>query len=785
MSMLIKGLKYIPPCQSRFSRQSTDAIVNEQYKTLRTIVQGCLDDHRMQLVEPREKEGFPSLKRILHELQSKKLPRKLEIRTRRERKVVRSIIKILRQRPDITVRRTDKSKVFYVGNATVFAEKASKYMIETEAYQEISNEHCILSENLYLVTSLLASLLRKGAINQEQHKKMSPKIDTLELAHLHFIPKPHKLDTPLRPIVAAIHAPATEVSKFLNDLLAPVFLRIARKTTFINGIDLVRALEKYVADGHLKPTTLLITFDVENLYTMIPRQGALEALMQFLERHLRNRKIGTLHIDDIMRMARLVLDTNVFAYENKYYRQIRGGAMGSAFTQTLANIYMLDWEQKLIEYQQADKEIYGRLVENLRMIFNTTNDVSIVVFRYIDDVFMTTNLTFDQVKQRLENAHRKDPNIRISYSIQSTIDFLDVTVSNDNSQLKTSIFHKPAAEPYILPYTSDHPRHVYHNIPYASLLRAARICSNVEDFDMERVRIDLSLLLNEYPPSFISKHFHRFFELNQAMPVLALLDPQVYRELHQNLLHKPTRKEKQLQDTTEDIDALPEVLRKKKPWDSNVMYIDDIFMTTNLSLDQIKIRLNIADEQDGNIRITHTIGSTVEFLDVLVENNQGQLRTSVFHKSAAEPYILPFLSDHPRHIHRSTVKSQLLRVARLCSHVEDFDKERLNIEFTLLLNEYPPKFVTYQFKNFFHTNNVSSLMEQLDEVVYGELHRQALYQATRREKQQEQGQLDMTSNANQQANANQNDIFVHFTFESGPMLNFKQELKNLWKKTLH
>ncbi|CAF4991060.1 unnamed protein product, partial [Rotaria sp. Silwood1] len=360
MSMLIKGLKYIPPCQSRFSRQSIDAIVNEQYKTLRTIVQGCLDDHRMQLVEPREKEGFPSLKRILYELQSKKLPCKLEIRARRERKVVQSIINILRQRPDITVRRTDKSKVFYVGNATVFAEKASKYMIETKAYQEISNEHCILSESHHLVTTLLVSLLKKGAINQEQHKNMSPKTDTLELAHLHFIPKPHKPDTPLRPIVAAIHAPATEVSKFLNDLLAPVFLRVARKTTFINGIDLVRTLEKYVADGHLKPTTLFITFDVENLYTMIPRQGALEALMQFLERHLHNKKIGTLRIDDIMRMARLVLDTNIFAYENKYYRQIRGGAMGSAFTQTLANIYMLDWEQKLIQNQEADKEIYGR-----------------------------------------------------------------------------------------------------------------------------------------------------------------------------------------------------------------------------------------------------------------------------------------------------------------------------------------------------------------------------------------------------------------------------------------
>ncbi|CAF1440615.1 unnamed protein product [Rotaria sordida] len=448
MSMFIKGLKYIPPCQSRFSRQSIDDIVNEQYKTLRSIVQGCLDDHRVQLIEPHEKEGFPCLKRILYEFQSKKLPHQLNIRARREQKVIRSIRKILRHRPDITVRRTDKSKVFYAGNVTIFGDKASKYMIETEAYQEISNERCILSENLRLVTMLLASLLKNRAINYKQHKKMSPKIDSLELAHHHFIPKPHKPDTPLRPIVAAIHAPATEISKFLNDLLAPIFLRVARQTTSINAIDLVRALEKYAANGHLKSTTLFITFDVENLYTMIPRQGALEVLLQFLERNLHNNKIGTLRIDDIMRMARLVLDTNIFAYENKYYRQIRGGAMGSAFTQTLANIYMLDWEQQLMHDQQADQEIYGR---------------------YIDDVFMTTNLTHDEIKVRLDNAHRKDPNIRISYSIQSTIDFLDVTVNNEHGHLKTSIFHKSAAEPYVLPYTSDHPRHVFRNIPYAAL----------------------------------------------------------------------------------------------------------------------------------------------------------------------------------------------------------------------------------------------------------------------------------------------------------------------------
>ena len=157
-----------------------------------------------------------------------------------------------------------------------------------------------------------------------------------------------------------MHGPTTRLSKFLNDLIAPIFLKVTRQTTFINGIDVVRKLENYVADGHLKTTTKFITADVTDLYTMIPREDALEALARFCIKHAVSGNIGTFTIDHIMRMARLILDTNYFAYNDKYYRQVGGGAMGSAFTQVLANIYMLEWEQELIEYQLAKNEIYGR-----------------------------------------------------------------------------------------------------------------------------------------------------------------------------------------------------------------------------------------------------------------------------------------------------------------------------------------------------------------------------------------------------------------------------------------
>ncbi len=45
-------------------------------------------------------------------------------------------------------------------------------------------------------------------------------------------------------------------------------------------------------------------------------------------------------LDAIRKLARIFITENVFIYEKKFYRQIIGGAMGSAFTLTLANIFM-------------------------------------------------------------------------------------------------------------------------------------------------------------------------------------------------------------------------------------------------------------------------------------------------------------------------------------------------------------------------------------------------------------------------------------------------------------
>ena len=185
---------------------------------------------------------------------------------------------------------------------------------------------------------------------------------------------------------------------------------------------------------------------------------------------------------------------------------------------------------------------------------------------------MTTNQTIGEIKQELEQTANKDVNIQISYQIDLSVDFLDVRIRNEHGQLRTTIYHKPAAEPYILPYTSTHPRHIHQNIPYGALLRALRICSTIHAFNSERIRIDVSLLLNGYPPNFITKQFHRLLHSNNVMLVSRSMNEQVvYHRVHQLLLHQPTRRETQLNKMTNDPVGSPLVLQPQI-WNAKVMY---------------------------------------------------------------------------------------------------------------------------------------------------------------------------------------------------------------------
>lgn len=88
----------------------------------------------------------------------------------------------------------------------------------------------------------------------------------------------------------------------------------------------------------------------------------------------------------------------------------------------------------------------------------------------------------------------------------------------------------------------------------------------------------------------------------------------------------------------------------------------------------------------SNIKINYTIGNQIAFLDVKLTKTDNQLNTAVHHKENTEPYIVPFRSDHARHIFRGVIYGAILRAVKYSTTLLDCRKELREITLLLLYN---------------------------------------------------------------------------------------------------
>ncbi|CAF5216433.1 unnamed protein product, partial [Rotaria magnacalcarata] len=148
--------------------------------------------------------------------------------------------------------------------------------------------------------------------------------------------------------------------------------------------------------------------------------------------------------------------------------------------------------------------------------------------------------------------------------------FLDILLTNINGTLSTSAYHKPAAEPYVVPFISDHPRHVFENIVQTSLRRAIKYSSTFQLFNDETRYIKSTFLYNGYPSSFIDKTFRKFFSgYISSRSFLPFLDNEAqFIQMRIALSGQPSRQQSQVEmriaTLTNDNDHLVEDLDKKE-----------------------------------------------------------------------------------------------------------------------------------------------------------------------------------------------------------------------------
>ncbi|CAF5009794.1 unnamed protein product, partial [Rotaria sp. Silwood1] len=286
-------------------------------------------------------------------------------------------INILKKKFEATqtvIRKTDKSKVFHIGKLDDYKVKAQAHMNKTKAYQDLGTTNPL--ESLVEHTnSFLYGLWFNKHISQRQYEKLKVNREEAELAHLYFLPKAHKPGTPLRPIMSGLKSPTIEISRWLDSLLRPLFDRLAINTTVKNGLQLIQQVEKWSAT-YLTPATLFVTMDVTDLYTMIPQEGGVTAIKKLMEASSL-KQIDGVKKEIILALTRFVITNNYFYLDGSYYKQIRGGAMGSPLTLTIANAYMYFVERPISKWANKTCSLY---------------------FRYIDDLFIMSNVHADILK---------------------------------------------------------------------------------------------------------------------------------------------------------------------------------------------------------------------------------------------------------------------------------------------------------------------------------------------------------------------------------------------------
>jgi len=120
-------------------------------------------------------------------------------------------------------------------------------------------------------------------------------------------------------------------------------------------------------------------------------------------------------------------------------------------------------------------------------------------------------------------------------------------------------------------------------------------------------------------------------------------------------------------------------------------YIDDIFLIWEHSRSELDTFLTHLNTCHHSIKFTSEISDAqINFLDTTVKlDANNKLYTDLFCKSTDSHNYLRFDSAHPSHCKNSLPHSQFMRVRRICSRLEDYDRNAIMLGKHFLRRGYP------------------------------------------------------------------------------------------------
>jgi len=367
----------------------------------------------------------------------------------------------LRKNKDIVIKKADK------GSAIVVLDKED-YLFE--GYRQLGNkqhytvlEKPIFQDTAKLIEDILIDLKGASYISEKQLNYLKPGKDPRP-RRLYMLPKIHKPRQkwtvpdkipPGRPIVSDCNSESENVAGFIDDFIKD---KAKRHPSYIK--DTYDYVDK-IRDLDIPKDALLITLDVESMYTNIDHDKGLEAVASAFDEREKTPKFHA-----VMKLLEISLKRNDFEFDHKHFLQVSGTSMGKKWAPHYADIYMAKFERDALAKCPLKPYFYCRFLDDVYMIWTH----GIEAFHEFLDIF---------------NSHQ--PPIKFKAEIHNTsVNFLDTTTFKDpeeERQLLTKVYFKPTDTHELLFKESFHPKHTFKGVLKSQIIRYYKICSRQSDFE--------------------------------------------------------------------------------------------------------------------------------------------------------------------------------------------------------------------------------------------------------------------------------------------------------------
>ncbi|XP_064073285.1 uncharacterized protein LOC135193669 [Vanessa tameamea] len=373
-----------------------------------------------------------------------------------------SALRELQKDEDLIVLRADKGNATVVMDVTDYDKKIRHLLSDVNTYRKVTYDPTARTNR---ATTTLIKTYRDAIGHEKTKYLLRPR--NIQPPKLYGLPKIHKPNIPLRPIVSQIDSPTYELAKHVSKVLQP--LAGQTKSHVKDSRRFVDILRSTTVD----PDDLMVSFDVESLFTNVPVSECMDVIKVKLQ--LNNIPA------EYIKLLHHCLETSYFVYQGEYYLQIDGVAMGSPVAPLVANIWMEHFEE---------------------IAMSTAKAVTTIKLwkRYVDDVFAIIKGDSDSATNflnHLNSIHRK---IKFTCEMEKNrkMAFLDVKIGvRMDGSVSHTVYRKTThTDRYLHANSHHHPRHL--NAVVASLTNRAYDLCDEDHLQSELAHVEKVLQRNGY-----------------------------------------------------------------------------------------------------------------------------------------------------------------------------------------------------------------------------------------------------------------------------------------------